>query len=59
MIIVAHRLSTIKNVDTIYVLDHGEIIEQGNHSSLIDKHGLYYRLYKLQNMQKEVLNDVQ
>ena len=59
MIIVAHRLSTIKNVDTIYVLDHGEIIEQGNHSTLIDKHGLYYRLYKLQNMKKEVLNDVQ
>lgn len=58
MIIVAHRLSTIKNVDKIYVLDHGKIVEQGNHLSLIKQKGLYYKLYELQNMQKQIYSDV-
>lgn len=47
-IIVAHRLSSIKNVDRIYVLDYGQIIEIGSHNELIDKQGLYYELYNKQ-----------
>ncbi len=44
-IIVAHRLSTVKHCDRIYVLDHGMIQEQGNHQTLLSKEGLYYRLF--------------
>ncbi len=43
--VIAHRLSTIQNSDVIMVLDHGRIIERGNHESLIDKKGVYYQLY--------------
>lgn len=43
--VIAHRLSTIKNSDVIMVLDHGRIIERGNHESLIAKKGTYYQLY--------------
>lgn len=43
--VIAHRLSTVKNSDVIMVLDHGKIIERGNHESLIAKKGQYYRLY--------------
>ncbi|AMD81494.1 multidrug/protein/lipid ABC exporter, ATP-binding/permease protein MsbA [Mycoplasmopsis canis PG 14] len=46
--IIAHRLSTIKNADVIIVIDNGEIIEQGNHQSLIDQKGFYYNLYQSQ-----------
>ncbi|MBM6617611.1 ABC transporter ATP-binding protein [Bacillus sp. RD4P76] len=47
-IIIAHRLSTIREADNIIVLDHGEIIEQGNHSELMDVKGEYYKLVKAQ-----------
>lgn len=43
--VIAHRLSTIQNSDVIMVLDHGHIIERGNHESLIEKKGTYYQLY--------------
>ena len=43
--VIAHRLSTIQNSDVIMVLDHGRIIERGNHDSLIEKKGTYYQLY--------------
>lgn len=43
--VIAHRLSTIQNADNIIVLDHGEIIEQGNHDQLIRQKGTYYSLY--------------
>ncbi len=43
--VIAHRLSTIQNSDVIMVLDHGRIIERGNHDSLIAKKGVYYQLY--------------
>ena len=43
--VIAHRLSTIKNSDLIMVLDHGRIIERGNHNELIAKKGTYYGLY--------------
>ena len=43
--VIAHRLSTIKNSDLIMVLDHGNIIERGNHEELLKKKGMYYGLY--------------
>ncbi len=43
--VIAHRLSTVMNSDVIMVLDHGQIIERGNHDSLIAKKGTYYQLY--------------
>jgi len=47
-IIVAHRLSTIKNATTILVIDKGEIVEQGNHNELVKKNGYYKKLYDYQ-----------
>ena len=49
MIVVAHRLSTIQKADTIYVLQKGEIVERGSHQQLLNKEGVYYDLYKLQD----------
>ncbi len=43
--VIAHRLSTIRNSDVIMVLDHGRIVERGNHESLLAKKGIYYQLY--------------
>lgn len=43
--VIAHRLSTIRNSDAIMVLDHGNIIEQGNHEGLLAKRRTYYQLY--------------
>lgn len=48
VVIVAHRLSTVKNADQIVVLDKGRVIEIGTHTSLIDKKGAYYNLVKNQ-----------
>ncbi|MBB3123372.1 ATP-binding cassette subfamily B protein [Mesoflavibacter sabulilitoris] len=47
-VIVAHRLSTVKNADNIIVLENGEIVEQGNHEKLTAKKGKYYELVKNQ-----------
>lgn len=54
MVIVAHRLSTIKNADIIFVVSKGEIIERGNHQELLKLKGNYYNLYRLQNMASKV-----
>ena len=43
--VIAHRLSNIRNSDAIMVLDHGNIVERGNHESLIKEKGIYYQLY--------------
>ena len=48
MLVVAHRLSTIQKADQIIVLKNGEIIERGNHQSLLKQKGQYYKLYQLQ-----------
>ena len=48
VIVIAHRLSTILSADKILVMDHGEIVEQGNHASLSKAGGLYEKLYRLQ-----------
>lgn len=46
--VIAHRLSTIQNADNILVVDQGNIVEQGTHSSLMEKKGFYYELYSSQ-----------
>jgi len=49
IIIIAHRLSTIKNADYIYVINKGEIVENGRHSELMKEKGMYYSLVNKQN----------
>ena len=46
--VIAHRLSTIRNADRILVVDHGDVVEQGTHESLMVQKGFYYRLYASQ-----------
>ena len=48
MLIIAHRLATVKNCDLIIVLDKGKIVEQGTHEELLDRKGQYYRLWEMQ-----------
>ena len=47
-IVIAHRLSTIENADEIIVMSHGSVVEKGTHSSLLEKKGAYYNLYRSQ-----------
>jgi len=47
-VVIAHRLSTVKNADQIVVLEKGEIVEIGTHQELTKKHGAYYKLVKNQ-----------
>jgi ATP-binding cassette subfamily B protein len=52
--VIAHRLSTIKNADIIFVLKDGNIVETGNHQTLLDKNGFYADLYNSQFESAEV-----
>jgi len=54
-IVIAHRLSTIRKADEIIVMDHGKIIERGNHASLISDRGAYYELYTAVEQMKEAV----
>jgi len=47
-LVIAHRLSTVRNADNIVVINEGRIIEEGNHAELMKKKGMYYRLYEKQ-----------
>ncbi|MBN1929361.1 MAG: ABC transporter ATP-binding protein [Chlorobiaceae bacterium] len=47
-LVVAHRLSTVKNADKIIVLERGKVVESGNHASLLEKNGVYKMLYDIQ-----------
>ena len=47
-VVIAHRLSTIQNADKILVLDHGRVVEEGTHQSLLAKNGFYTQLYNMQ-----------
>ena len=47
-IIIAHRLSTVRDADNILVMEHGEIVESGKHDELLRQKGVYYRLVKNQ-----------
>jgi subfamily B ATP-binding cassette protein MsbA len=49
--VIAHRLSTIHNAKRILVMDEGKIVETGNHAELMEKQGLYHRLYTLKNLE--------
>ncbi|WP_299500409.1 ABC transporter ATP-binding protein [Mucilaginibacter sp.] len=53
-IIIAHRISTIKNADKILVMDNGQIIEQGNHEYLMQQKATYFELYEKQLLEEEV-----
>ena len=48
-IVVAHRLSTVRHADRIVVLDHGQLVEQGDHQGLLQQDGIYARLWKVQS----------
>ena len=50
-IVIAHRLSTIQNADLIVVMQKGRIVEQGTHSELIQKNGMYKRLVEMQTIE--------
>jgi ATP-binding cassette subfamily B multidrug efflux pump len=52
-IIIAHRISTIKNADKILVMDNGHIAEQGHHQDLMEKRGVYFELYEKQLLEEE------
>jgi ATP-binding cassette, subfamily B, multidrug efflux pump len=53
-LVIAHRLSTIRNADRIIVLHHGEVREMGSHAELMERRGIYYRLYQLQYEREEL-----
>jgi ATP-binding cassette subfamily B protein len=53
-IIIAHRLSTVRNADRIFVVDNGRIVEEGNHKQLMKKKGIYRHLYEMQFKEPEV-----
>ena len=53
VILIAHRITTLMDADRIFLLDRGRIIEQGNHKELLEKKGLYRRIYDLQSSQGE------
>jgi ABC-type multidrug transport system fused ATPase/permease subunit len=53
-LLIAHRLSTIRNADRIIVLHHGEVREVGSHAALMEKGGIYHRLYQLQYEREEL-----
>ncbi len=53
-IIVAHRISTVRDADQIFVLDHGRIVERGPHGALVGRGGLYATLYKKQLLEEEL-----
>lgn len=52
--VIAHRLSTIRDADLILVMEHGDIVEQGSHAELLERHGAYRRLYDAQFQQAAV-----
>lgn len=53
-VIISHRVSSVKNADTIIVLDYGQIVEQGSHRELMEKQTIYFQLYKMQLLEEEI-----
>jgi ATP-binding cassette subfamily B protein len=53
-LIISHRISAIKHADTIYVMDEGRIVEEGTHETLMQKNGLYVKLYERQKIEEEL-----
>src|SRR5439155_25258857 len=58
-IIVAHRISTVKDADEILVLDDGAIVERGTHGELLEKGGLYAQTYRRQLLEEELEVDLE
>jgi subfamily B ATP-binding cassette protein MsbA len=56
-IVIAHRLSTVENADEIIVMDHGKIIEQGSHQTLLLAMGQYAKLYRMQFKEKDTIQE--
>jgi ATP-binding cassette subfamily B protein len=56
-IIIAHRISTLKEADEIIVLDEGKIVEKGSHEKLIALHGLYNSIYQKQLLEEKLENE--
>lgn len=54
-VIISHRVSSVKNADQIIVLDHGQIIEQGTHASLMSQKSTYFELFRLQQLENEAV----
>jgi ATP-binding cassette subfamily B protein len=52
-IIISHRVSSVKNADSIIVIENGSVIEQGKHQELLEKQGSYFNLYKMQLLEEE------
>ena len=51
-VVIAHRLSTIQNADQIVVMQKGQIVEQGTHTELIQKNGMYKKLVEMQSFEQ-------
>jgi len=56
-LVVAHRLSTVRDADRIFVLNRGRIIESGSHADLLNRQGFYYRLHQLQNGGEQIVKN--
>ena len=57
-ILISHRVSTVRNADRIFVLEHGEIVEQGTHAELLGNGGYYADLYQKQLLEEELRSDL-
>ena len=53
-ILIAHRISTVRDADHIIVMDEGRIIEQGDHDSLVDQDGIYAEMFRRQHLAAEL-----
>jgi ATP-binding cassette subfamily B multidrug efflux pump len=58
MLIIAHRLATLKEVNRILVLHHGELVETGTHQELLKRKGIYHRLYEIQFRKEHLENEL-